>query len=307
MADEPTGSGLIDPRPRVLTDGLPAVGRLAFGCWRLTTSSTSEAREAVETALELGMNLIDNADVYGFDWGGAGFGANEERLGAVLREAPSLRDRMVLATKGGIVPGVPYDSSPKHLRRACEGSLRRLGVDSVDIWMVHRPDPFTSPAAVAEGLMALHHEGKVATVGISNHTAAQHGALVAHLELPLATHQLELSAAHLHALWDGTLDRCLRDGVTPMAWSPLAGGRLASGDDVPPDLVAALDRLAEREGVDRATVATAFVLAHPSRPVTVVGTQRPDRLRALAAATGVHLDRADVYGIVQASLGQALP
>jgi predicted oxidoreductase len=306
MSDGAHG-GLVDARPRLLTDGVAPVGPLAFGCWRLTTQSTTEARTLVESALGAGMNLVDIADVYGFDWGGDGFGRCEERLGAVLAEDATLRERMVIVTKGGIVPGVPYDSSPRYLRAACEASLRRLGVESVDVYLVHRPDLYAHPAAVAEVLAALCDEGKVAAVGISNHTAAQHDALAAHLTVPLATHQIELSAARVAPLRDGTLDRCQRDGVVPMAWSPLAGGRLMTGEGVRPELLAVLDRLAEREGVDRAAVATAFVLAHPSRPVVVVGTQRAERLAALTAATRVTLERTDVYDVIEASTGEALP
>ena len=106
---------------------------------------------------------------------------------------------------------------------------------------------------------------------------------------------------------DGTFDRSMRDGVTPLAWSPLAGGRIFSGEGIRPELIEVLDRLAEREDVDRAAVATAFVLAHPSQPVALLGTQTPDRLTSASAAFGVHLDRNDVYDIVAASEGQPLP
>ena len=112
---------------------------------------------------------------------------------------------------------------------------------------------------------------------------------------------------HLDPLRDGTFDACMRDGVVPLVWSPLAGGRLASGDGVRPELLAVLDGLAEREGVDRATVALAFALAHPSRPVAIIGTQRPERIAASLAALRVGLDRADVYAIIQASEGVPLP
>ena len=106
---------------------------------------------------------------------------------------------------------------------------------------------------------------------------------------------------------DGTLDWCMRDGLTPLAWSPLAGGRLATGEGVRPELVAVLDGLATREGTDRAAVALAFVLAHPSRPVALIGTQRPERVDAALGALSVQLDRADCYRIVEASEGEPLP
>jgi predicted oxidoreductase len=132
-------------------------------------------------------------------------------------------------------------------------------------------------------------------------------ALQAHLPFPLVTNQPEYSAAHLAPLRDGTFDACMRDGVTPLVWSPLAGGRLATGDGMRPELVAVLDDLAAREGVDRATVALAFVLAHPSRPVAIIGTQRPERITSSLRALDVRLDRADVYAVIQASEGVPLP
>ncbi len=296
---------LVDAGNRAI--GPFSVGPLAFGCWRLTTQSIGEARALVEAAIDAGMNLIDNADVYGLDWGGAGFGENEVVLGKVLADAPSLRDRMVLATKGGIRPPTPYDSSPAYLRRACEDSLRRLGVDVIDLYQIHRPDFYTHPAAVAETLVALRDEGKIREVGVSNHLPSQTDALQAHLPFPLLTDQPEFSLTALEPLRDGVLDRCQRHGLVPLAWSPLAGGRLATGDGLSPELVSAMDELAQREGVTRAALAIAFVLAHPSRPVAILGTQRTDRLTELATATGVDLDRDDVYRLIQASEGQPLP
>lgn len=283
------------------------IGPLAFGCWRFTTDSVDEARGLVETALDLGMNLIDNADVYGFDWGGSGFGANEELLGKVIASAPALRDRMVLASKGGITPPTPYDSSAASLEAACDASLRRLGTDVIDLYQIHRPDLFAHPAEVAATLASLREKGKIREVGISNHTPAQHEALAAHLPFPLATTQPEYSPAVLDPLRDGTFDLCMREDVVPLAWSPLGGGRLISGEGVRPELITLLDDLAAREGVDRAAICIAFVLAHPSAPVAILGTQTPARLDSSTAALGVRLDRRDVYSIIQASEGVPLP
>lgn len=297
---------MVQSSPRQL-GSLPPVGPIAYGQWRYTTDDVAAAQRLVETALDAGMNLIDTADVYGLDWGGSGFGEVEALLGRVLAANPALRDRMVLATKGGIVPPVPYDSSPTALRAACEASLRRLGVDVIDLYQVHRADLLTHPAEVAATLAALRDEGKVREVGVSNHTPAQVDALAAHLPFPLVANQPEYSALHLDPLRDGTFDACMRDGVVPMAWSPLAGGALATGDGVPAELLAVLEELAEREGVERSIVAVAFVLAHPAAPIAIIGTQNPERITTTTAALDVHLDRHDVYRIIQASEGVPLP
>jgi predicted oxidoreductase len=298
-------ASLIDPSDRQL--GSFTVPALAFGCWRFVGHTVGEAAIVLNAALDAGMTLVDTADVYGFDWGGDGFGDAEQLLGQVLAADPTLRSRMVLASKGGIMPPIPYDSSAEYLRAACEASLERLQIDTIDVYQIHRPDMYTHPAEVAATLSALKDEGKIVEVGVSNHTPAQHAALAAHLPFPIAGSQIEYSAHHLAPMRDGTLDLCMQTGAAVMAWSPLAGGRLVTGEDMAPDLLAVLDRLAEREGVDRATVATAFVLAHPSRPIAVVGTQSPDRIAAAGAALTVNLDRNDCYDIIEASEGASLP
>ena len=282
------------------------VGPLSIGCWRLT-GSDSENTAVISAAVDAGMTLIDNADVYGLDWGGTHFGACEEALGRVFTFIPGLRDRIVLATKGGIIPGVPYNSSAQYITSACEASLSRMGVDHVDLYQIHRPDHFTHPEEIAQAFNSLKSRGLVREFGVSNYTVAQTLALNAFVDNGLATTQPQLSATHLDALRDGTLDLCMESGITPLAWSPLAGGALASGTGVSPALLAVLDDLAARENVTRAAIAIAFVLAHPSRPVAIIGTQTPSRISELARATSVSLTRTDVYAIIQASDGSPLP
>ncbi|WP_420446233.1 aldo/keto reductase [Candidatus Poriferisodalis sp.] len=312
-------AGLVRTTPRRLGPDGPDVGPLALGLWRFTSSDIGANGAFVEAGLDLGINLVDLADVYGMDWGGTGFGACEANLGAVLDARPELRERMVLATKGGIVPPLPYDSGAAALQEACDASLQRLRTDRIDLYQIHRPDMFTHPAELADTLDGLIASGRVGAVGVSNYTPAQTRALAAHLDHPLVSTQPEFSAACLDPMRDGTLDLCSETGIVPLAWSPLAGGRLmrqsplaggrlvSEGEGVRPELLETLDRLAEREGVNRAAVCVAFVLAHPTAPVAIVGTQKPERLVSLQAALGVHLDRNDVYDVIEASEGQPLP
>ena len=300
-------TSLVDGSNRTIGESRFMVGPFSYGLWRFTTPDVNKAQAIIEAALGAGMNLIDTADVYGFDWGGTGFGTVEDLLGKVLAQAPSLREQMVLATKGGIKPPVPYDSSPQGLRRACEESLRRLGVEVIDLYQIHRPDMFTHPAAVAATLTDLRAEGKVREVGVSNHTPAQVAALQAHLPFAIATNQPEFSAAVTTPMRDGTFDHAMQHGLVPMTWAPLAGGRLATGTEVSPELLAVLDRLAQREGVDRSIIALAFVLTHPARPVCIVGTQTTERITGSLAALEVTLNRTDTYDIVAASEGAPLP
>jgi aryl-alcohol dehydrogenase-like predicted oxidoreductase len=288
------------------------VGAVGFGCWRLTGSDLAANHALVEAAVGTGMNLIDTADVYGLDWGGAGFGANERALGAVFAAAPGLREQVVLVTKGGVVPGTPYDSRPAHLRAACEASLQRLGTDHVDVYLVHRADLFVHPSAVAEALAGLVEHGLARAVGVSNHAPSRTRAVTAYLppEVPLAADEFECSAAVLEPLFDGTLDACTERGTLPVAWSALAGGRLVGGkgdSTLRHELFATLDAIAADHDVSRAVVAIAFVLALPARPVALVGSQRPERLVELASARELALDHAELYRIVEASLGTRMP
>ena len=304
-----TGESLVRTGSRTLGPGL-SCGPIGFGCWRFTHADTATAQHLVEVAIGAGMNLVDTADVYGLDWGGSGFGTVEEALGRVLAAAPGLRDQMVLATKGGIVPPVPYDSSAAWLRQACEDSLRRLHTEVIDLYQVHRPDLFADPREVADALVDLIEAGLVRAVGVSNHTTHQHEVLrvaLAERGVALSSTQVEYSAAHLQPLRDGTFDAALAHQEAVLAWSPLAGGRLVDGSDVPAGLVATLDDLATTYGSDRATVALAFVLAHPVAPVAIVGSQDPDRLARAGDATTVPLTRTDCYRIVAASEGRPLP
>ena len=282
-------------------------GRYGLGLWRFTTESLTDAARLVSTAVDHGITLLDNAAVYGGNWGGRGFGAAEELLGAVLAQSPALRDRVCVATKGGITPGIPYDQSPVTLRRECEDSLRRLRIERIDLYQIHRPDVFAHPRETAETLMALRREGKIDRIGVSNFTPAQHEALAAHLEVPIETTQPEYSAAALGPLRDGTFDLCMRDGVIPLAWSPLTGGRLVTGQNVRPDLLAVLDEIAAAHGTTREQVAYAFVLSHPAKPVVLLGTQKPERLVAAVSSPVQSLQRSELYRIVAASEGRPLP
>lgn len=273
------------------------------------------AREKVELALELGIDLFDHADIYGVDGGGS-FGDAELLFGQVLKEAPALRERFVLATKGGIVLGLPYDSSTKYIREAVDASLTRLGVDVIDLYQIHRPDFLGHPAELAEVLSALRAEGKIREVGVSNYTPSQTRALQAHLPFALATSQPEFSCIRHHALRDGTLDLCLETGITPLAWSPLAGGSLglsreeASRQANGERLVACidvLDRIAQEQSVSRAAVAIAWTLLHPAKVMPILGTQNPARLRACMDATRVQMSRAEWNEVLVAAQGEPLP
>ena len=294
-----------DPSPRTLGRSTLRVFPIAYGCWRFAGTDVAAARDKVDAALELGIDLFDHADIYGD-------GAAEELFGRVLAEDRSLRDRMTIATKGGIIPGVPYDSSPEHLTATCERSLRRLQVDTIDLYQIHRPDFLGHPEQVAATLSSLREQGKIREVGVSNHTPSQLRALQAWLPFPIATRQPEFSCWRHAPLRDGTLDQCLELRITPLAWSPMAGGRLGMdpADAEDPrlrNLLAVLDEIAQSQGVSRGSVAIAWTMLHPSGVIPILGTQRIDRIREGVSALKVRLSRTQWNDILIAAQGEPLP
>ncbi len=294
--------------PRPLGKSGISVSPLAWGMWRFKGESVADARLLVETALESGITLLDTADVYGADTP-YGFGSSEGLLGKVLRDAPHLREKFVLASKGGIILGVPYDSSADYLVAACDASLQRLGVEKIDLYQIHRPDVLAHPAEIAAALTKLREQGKIDAVGVSNYLPSQVAALQAHLPFALTSIQPEFSPLAIEPLSDGVLDQALERDLAVLAWSPLGGGRLVGQgtDDRGRAVIEALDVVAREQLVDRAAVALAWIMAHPSRPIPIVGSQTPERIKASADALRVKLSRTQWYAILTASRGVPLP
>jgi aryl-alcohol dehydrogenase-like predicted oxidoreductase len=292
-----------------------AVSPIAFGLWRFVGSDVAAALSRVYAALDHGIDFFDVAAVYGLDWGGSAFGESEALLGQALAREPALRKRIVLATKFGIVPGIPYDSGPDAVVASCEASLKRLNTDVIDLFQVHRPDVLTHPTDLADALSSLKRQGKIRAAGVSNYSAPQTLVLQQFLDFELASHQPEFSALHLDPVHDGVFDQCLSRHMTPMAWSPLGGGKLAlshhEAHQADPSgrlakTIAALDRVAQQHGVSRTVLALAFVMRHPARPIPVIGTQTPARMAEAMRATDVVLSRAEWYAIASAA-GMPLP
>jgi predicted oxidoreductase len=293
------------PAPRLL--GGKTVSPIAWGMWRFRGDDVRAARERVEAAMAAGITLFDTADIYGPDNGEA-FGAAEALLGRVFAEAPELRQRMVLASKGGIVIGTPYDSSAAYMGSAIDASLRRLGVDHIDLWQVHRPDILTHPAELAKTLDDAVRAGKIGAVGVSNFTTHQIDALMRFLDVPLAATQPEFSPLCLTPIEDGQLDQATANGLAVLAWSPLGGGRIASPTSERERAVAAaLDTVAAAHGVTRTAAAYSWIMAHPAGVIPIVGSQQPERIAEAANALDVRWTRADWYAVLVAARGVPLP
>ncbi|HMO65859.1 MAG TPA: aldo/keto reductase [Verrucomicrobiota bacterium] len=301
------------------------VSRLVYGGWRLagtwnpaevTAEGEARGRAAVRAAVEAGFTGFDLADIYCQ-------GECERIFGEALRESPGLRERLVIVSKCGIrragdPAGAPYryDFSAEHIVASCEASLHRLGIGTLDVYLLHRPDFLMDPAEVAGAFDRLRRAGKVREFGVSNFAPSQVAALQAVLPFPLVVNQVEFSLAHLAPLTDGTLEQCLERRLTPMAWSPLAGGKLGDGahrvlpaqehyDTATVNFE--LDAIAAARGATRMQVALAWLLRHPAGVMPVIGTTEPTRIREAAQADGHQLTREEWYRLLVAARGEPLP
>jgi predicted oxidoreductase len=297
------------PATRHLGESGIAVSPLAWGMWRLAEDgrTAADAAKLIHAALDAGITFLDTADIYGFD-GTSGFGNAEALLGEVLAAEPGLRARMVLATKGGILPPLPYDQSADYLRKAIDASLTRLKVDSVDLWQIHRPDILAHPQEVARVLDDAVASGKLKALGVSNFTCAQTAALNHFLDNKLVTTQPEISPLRIDCFENGELDQAMMLGLTPMAWSPLGGGRLAAPQTARDKAVAAaLDVVAAVQGVSRTVAAYSWLMAHPAGIIPIIGSQTPARIAEGAQALTVRWTRTDWYAVLVAARGVPLP
>ncbi|MGP8198451.1 MAG: aldo/keto reductase family oxidoreductase [Limisphaerales bacterium] len=299
------------PQIRFSSDG-PAASRIALGMWRLADAKLSrdEIRALVHEAIEAGITTIDHADIYGGH-------VCQGLFGDALAGDAALRDKVQIVTKCGIkllMPGSAqrvkyYDTSRTHILASVDESLKLLRTDRVDVLLIHRSDPLLDPDEVASAFVALKKAGKALHFGVSNFTASQFDLLASRLPFAMVTNQLEFSVLHTNPLYDGTFDQCLRLRVSPMAWSPLAGGGLLkAGDERARRVRQALGEVGKDLGgatVEQA--ALAWILAHPARIIPVIGTTNRERVKSSAAVTGLTLSRDQWFYILEASAGEPAP
>jgi len=285
------------------------VSALAWGMWRLVKGGQGAGAvdRLAHAVLDTGITLFDTADIYGFD-GSCGFGQAEIVLGEVLGADRAFRDRIVLSTKGGIRPPLPYDQSAAYLSGAIDASLARLRTDRIDVWHVHRPDILTHPQEVARVLDDAVASGKVRTLGVSNFTLSQTDALQQFLGQKIVVTQPEISALRLDCFENGELDHAMMHGRAVLAWSPLGGGRITTPETVREQAVAsALDDVAQEQGVSRSIAALSWLMAHPAGIIPIVGSQNGDRIAEAMQALAVVWTRQSWYAVLTAARGTPLP
>ncbi|WP_050023132.1 aldo/keto reductase [Verrucomicrobium sp. BvORR034] len=300
------------PRIKLAPNG-PEFSRLVYGTWRILDdgSSLQELNRRLNRCADLGMTTLDTAEIYGLY-------EVEEALGKALALSPGLRDRLEIVTKAGIyVPNkfhperrtAFYNATGARLIKSLEKSLRFLGTDRVDLFLVHRPDWLTSAEDTASGLNQLLRDGKIASAGVSNYSVTQYDLLNSRLEQPLVTNQVEFHLLHMDPVYDGVFDQCQKLQVRPMAWSPLAGGRLFDAtNEAARRLAAETARLADKyDGATLEQLAYAWILAHPAQALPVIGTNKVERIESAAQAASIHLEREDWYSLWEAAKGHKIP
>jgi len=291
-----------------LAEGL-AFSRLVYGMWRLADDGDTSVKNVdakINAALDQGITTFDQADIYG------GYTA-EAVMGTALKANPPLRQHMEIVSKCDIVIDAGrhsgarvkhYDTTAEHINASVDASLSEMGIDEIDVLLVHRPDPLMDHHVTGAALDALVDAGKVRAVGVSNFRPWDWNLLQSAMRHPLVTNQMELSLKHIAPFTNGDLAFHQQHGHVVMAWSPLGGGDLMTASN---ELTHRLDSIATRCGVDRAAVATAFLLAHPAKITPVLGTNNLDRISHISAAEMVELDRQDWFYLYEAALGSEVP
>ncbi|MEZ5538134.1 MAG: aldo/keto reductase [Thiolinea sp.] len=289
-----------------------SLSRLIYGVWRLGDDDDHSARHVrakIDACLEQGMSSFDHADIYG-DY------ACEALFGKALAEAPELREQMQLISKCDIMllsDKYPqrrvkyYDTSPAHITFSVDESLRHLHTDYLDLLLIHRPDPFMDAAATGRTLDNLIDSGKVKAVGVSNFKPWDWDLLQSNMHHQLVTNQIEMSLLARDCFLDGTLAQQQRLGCKPMAWSPLAGGRLFGEGEDALRIRPVLQRIADKHGCAPEHVAIAWLLAHPAGILPIIGTNNLQRIRDAHKALSVNIDRETWYELWTAAAGSEVP
>lgn len=305
-----------------MSNGAVKASEISLGCMRIADMSDQDAAKLIGTALEEGINFFDHADIYGD-------GKSEEKFAAAIKLNNIRREDIIIQTKCGICRcgdrNIYYDFSKEHIIKSVDGSLKRLKTDYIDILLLHRPDALAEPEEVAEAFDRLHASGKVRNFGVSNHNPMQIELLRSCLNQKIIANQLQLSITHTGMIDAGlnvnmkvdasnvrdgsVLDYCRLNNITLQAWSPFQHGFFEGvflNNDKFPELNKKIDEIAAAKGVTDSAIAVAWILRHPAKIQTIVGTTNPSRLKDICKASDVELTRKEWYEIYLAA-GNKLP
>ena len=291
---------------------------IALGCMRMNRLDEKEAASFIEKALSLGVNFFEHADIYGK-------GECEKIFSKAIDMKPSIREKIILQSKCGIVPGKMYDLSKEYILKSVDEILKRLQTEYLDVLALHRPDALVEPEEVAEAFRILKESGKVRHFGVSNHKPLQMELLHKYLDEPLVTDQLQFSITNSSMVENGlevnmttegaidrdgsVLDYCRYHDITIQTWSPFQYGFFEGvflNNEKFSELNQILEKIATRYEVTPTTIATAWILRHPAHMQVVAGTMNEKRLEEICKASEITLSREEWYQIYLAA-GHILP
>lgn len=302
-------------RHRIAPNG-PEFSRLIYGTWRIldeedkANCTPQVLLDRFKACADLGITTLDTAEIYGTYH-------VEEAIGGALKLDKAFRDKIEIVTKCGIY--IPcefhperktafYNVTAERIIKSTEKSLRLMGIDHIDLMLVHRPDWLTSADETAAGLNKLIKDGKIRSAGVSNYNVHQFELLNSRMDQPLVTNQIEFSLLHMDPIYDGTADQCQRLRILPMAWSPLAKGALMAKTPETESLRAkAAELSAKYDGATLDQLAYAWIMAHPSTPLPILGTNKLERIQAAVKAASIKLEREDWYALWVAAKGHGIP
>ncbi len=286
------------------------VSEFVFGVWRLSDNkkeaNSKSALEKIETCLELGITSFDHADIYG-DY------SCEELFGEALKLNPGLKSKIQIITKTDICLVSEkkshkikhYNSSKVHIKTSIEKSIKNLGVEKIDILLLHRPDPLMNADETSSALEELIKEGKILNAGVSNFSVSEFQLLNSRMKNSLVTNQIEISISEMKSFYDGTINLCQEKRIRPMAWSPTAGGKIfSSKTEKFSRIKLKLSELSKRYSASEEEIAYAWLLKHPSGIIPVIGTNNMDRLKNISNSKNVKLDRESWFELWSASTGE---
>ena len=294
---------------------VPTIG---VGCMRMSALSVKEATAFIDKALDLEMNFFEHADIYGG-------GECETIFAEAIGMNATVRDKVILQSKCGIVPGKRFDFSKEHILQSVDGILRRLNTDYLDVLLLHRPDALVEPEEVTEAFDALETSGKVRYFGVSNQNPMQIQLLQEYVKQPFVANQLQLSPTNATMMQQGLevnmetagavnrdgsiLDFCRLHDITIQPWSPFQFGFFEGvylNNEKFPELNRVINILAKQYGVTNTAIVVAWILRHPAKMQPILGTMNMSRLEEASKACEIRLTRQEWYDIYLAA-GHILP
>lgn len=294
------------------------VPRVGLGCMRISSLSEADIKRYVDTAMSEGYNFFDHADIYGDR-------QCEEKFGNAINLSGDEREKYVIQSKCGIVPGKRYDFSTDYIIQSVEGILSRLKTEYLDVLLLHRPDMLCEPEEVAAAFDKLYASGKVRHFGVSNEKPMQIELLKKYVKQDIIVNQLQLSITNSNMISNGinvnmntneaidrdgsVLDYCRLKDITIQTWSPFQYGFFEGtflNNDKFFELNQKINEIAQRYGVANTTIAIAWILRHPAKMQAIIGTTNCDRIKDCIKAASITLSRDEWYEIFMAA-GNMLP